>query len=48
MEGSTLPPLTFLVIDSLVESFTAREIPASITQDPELFLPEDRKQHQIK
>ena len=31
---STLPSKTFLVIDILVESFTAREIPVSILADP--------------
>ena len=37
MVVSTLPWKTFFAIDSLVEIFTAIEIPASISPDPECF-----------
>ena len=37
MVVSTLPSRTFFAIDSLVEPFTALEIPVSISPDPECF-----------
>ena len=37
MVASTLPSRTFFAIDGLVESFTALEIPVSISPDPECF-----------